>query len=99
MGRAYSFLHAAALAVQLPRESRIARIEDEAAGWTDADEMMRMMEHELRTLVWQQTKDGAKGRNAPRPLPSPVEQAKTRRRVERTDIESINRILGYEGGA
>lgn len=98
MGRAYTFLHAAALAAQLPLESRVVRAEAPEAAWGDADEMLRRIEHSLRVLAWQQTKDGAKGRNAPRPLPSPVEQARVRRKVERTDVDEINRILGFDKG-
>ena len=99
MGRAYTYLHAAALTAQLPRESRTVLADAPEAAWSDADEMLRRIEHAARVLAWQQTKDGAKGRNAPRPLPSPVEQAKVRHKVERTDVDEINRILGYgEGG-
>lgn len=98
MGRAYTYLHAAALTVQLPADSRVMRAEAPELTWSDSDEMMRRLEHTARVLAWQQTKDGAKGRNAPRPLPSPVEQARTRRKVERTDVDEINRILGYDKG-
>ena len=98
IGRAYTYLHAAALTAQLPRESRTVLADAPEAAWSDADEMMRRLEYTARVLAWQQTKDGAKGRSAPRPLPSPVEQAKVRRKVERTDVDEINRILGFEKG-
>ena len=34
-------------------------------------EFLRQMEHTLRVLVWQQTKDGATGRNEPELIPLP----------------------------
>lgn len=34
-------------------------------------DLLRSIEHSLRVLRWQQTRDGARGRNAPEPLALP----------------------------
>lgn len=97
-GREYGMLHAAALAAQLPREARCVRLENPETQWGDGLYMLRAAEHTLRVLAWQQTEDAAKRRNFPKPLPTPADRARVRRRLERTDVGRINRILGMEGG-
>lgn len=97
-GREYGMLHAAALAAQLPRESRCVRLENPEKEWGDGLYMLHAAEHALRVLAWQQTEDAAKKRNFPKPLPTPADRARVQRRLERTDVDRINRILGIEGG-
>lgn len=97
-GREYGMLHAAALAAQLPRESRCVRLENPEKEWSDGLYMLHSAEHTLRVLAWQQTEDAAKKRNFPKPLPTPADMARVQRRLERTDVDRINRILGIEGG-
>ena len=59
----------------LPRESRCAQRSIPAARWSPAEYMLASCEHELRTLIWQQTKDGQKGRNKPQPIKTPAQVA------------------------
>lgn len=83
----------------LPDESRCVRRLVPEARWTQADYLLRAVEHGVRTIAWMQTKDGAKGRNAPKPLQTPAERA---RNAERRDgalaaRDEIDRILGMRG--
>ena len=96
MGRDYSLLHAATLSAQLPSESRIKRIYEPSYKWSDADYMLRSIEHSLRVLAWQQTKDGQRGRNIPKPIPTPAEESRISSKLNRTDIEHINKKLGIK---
>lgn len=52
-------------------------------GYTTADHLMFLVVDELRTANWQRTKDGAKGRNRPKPL-SPLAK-KPGKKIGRTD--------------
>lgn len=83
----------------LPDESRCVRRLVPEARWTSTDYLLRSVEHAARVLVWQRTKDGARGLNEPRPVQTPAERA---RNVERRDEalaarEEIDRILGMTG--
>lgn len=51
----------------LPRESATVRATQPNAGHTDELELLRQIEHDLRVLAWQKTKDGQDGRNLPVP--------------------------------
>jgi len=39
--------------------------------WTRVEQLLAFAVDVLRVLAWQQTKDGSKGRNKPRPIPRP----------------------------
>lgn len=87
---------AALLWAALPDSSRCVRRLVPEARWTQTDYLLRAVEHGVRTLIWQRSRDGQRGRNAPRPLPTPVERA---RNIERRDDAlsaraEIDRILG-----
>lgn len=97
MGAAFTRLHAAALCAQLPRESRLVRAMDPAAEWGDSEYIAHAMEHTLRVLSWQ-CGNGRKS-DFPKPMPTPEDRARVSRKLERTDVDRINRILGLtEGG-
>ena len=96
MGADYTRLHAAALCVQLPRESRLVRAMDPSAAWGDSEYIARAMEHTLRVLSWQYG-NGRKS-DFPRPLPTPEDRARVSRKLERTNVERVNRILGFAIG-
>lgn len=71
---------AANLAAHLPPGSMVWRHTGGPQAWTDELHMLARVEHTLRVLAWQRTKDGEKGRNAPEPIepPEPVGQARAR---------------------
>ncbi len=82
----------------LPDGSRCVRRLVPESRWAPTDYLLRLVEHDMRVLAWQRTKDGAKGRNFPRPVQSPSERA---RNVERRDgalaaRSEIDRILGMK---
>lgn len=52
-------------------------------GWTRTEHFLALVLDELRTANWQRTKDGAKGRNRPKPI-SPLRKAPGKR-IGRTD--------------
>lgn len=101
MGTDYSMLHAADLAVQLPRDSRTFRAGNRELEWTDRDYMLWSIEYSLRVLRWQPTKDGQKGRNKPKPLPTPRDRARVESKISATDMsliaEQLNIELNQEG--
>lgn len=96
IGTAYSYLHAADLTACLPRESSTVRAESPALEWTDSEYLLWSIEYSLRILRWQNTKDGQKGSNKPKPIPTPAEVAKVREKVEATDLSHIAEVLGIE---
>ena len=87
---------AAVLCAQLPQDSRVFRVLDPDSVMTYKVQAVRSMEHSLRVLVWQNTKDGIKGRNEPEPMPLPSEIASD----SSTDDEAVamrsmvDRVLG-----
>lgn len=98
MGRDYSYAHAACCAAQLPAGARVWR--GTAAEWGVPEYMMVAMEHMLRVLAWQNTEDGAKGRNYPEPLNTPAkrEQDEQHARAALANRKWIDEILNTQGG-
>ena len=96
LGTAYTYRHAADLAACLPRESSTIRAESPALEWTEQEYMLWSIEYSLRVLRWQNTEDGRKGRNKPEKIPTPMEIAKVREKVEATDMQHIADVLGIE---
>lgn len=92
MGTAYTRAHAACLAVQLPRESRVARFCEPDAQWGWSESLLAAIEYNTRWLMWAQTEDGRKNRHRPKPIERPSEQA----REDRTDYDHIRDVLGRE---
>lgn len=85
LGRSFSVLHAADLAAHLPPDSAVAREMNPEYAWGVTEHLLATAVDTLRLLVWMQSKDGAKNRNRPKPLPRPgVKQGK--QRVEKKDL-------------
>lgn len=57
------------LVVHLPEDS--VTFTAVAGGWTLANQLAAAQVDETRVLIWQKTKDGQKGRKAPKPIPRP----------------------------
>ena len=94
MGTSYSERHAASLLSQLPRDSRIVRAACPDAEWDDGTYMLHSMEESLRLIVWSKTKDAQMKRNVPEPVPTPGELARKRKRIENTDKDFVDKVLG-----
>lgn len=77
VGEAIGLRHAAALASQLPDDSRVARAEGD--GWSQSERLLWSCEFSSRVLRWQPTPNGTKGLKQPTPLETPNE---VRRRAE-----------------
>lgn len=86
--------HAAALCAHFPDGSRIARKLDPDAEWGTEAHMLARIEHIGRAILWSKTKDAEKGRNFPKPMPTPGQRAAVREKVERTDYAGVARALG-----
>lgn len=93
MGVSYSYIHAAALCAQLPRESRLARVSAPECEWSEAEYILHKIEYSLRVIAWQNTKDARKGRRCPKPLPTPAEEVRLRQKLERTNMADIAKKL------
>ena len=94
MGEDYTYLHAAILVSQLPSTSRLVRAIYPDAEWTQDTWLLASMEYGIRTLIWQQTKDGYKGVNAPKPPKTPSEREFERHRLDDFDKDFIIKVLG-----
>ena len=89
MGIEYSTAHAAALAANLPRESATVRAVVPEAAWSDETYLLSAIEYDLRVLAWQNSKDGAKGRNRPKRPQTPADVERVRGKVQQTDFAAI----------
>lgn len=80
----------------LPESSRCVRRLVPEARWSQEDYLLRAIEHDLRVIVWQWTKDGQKNVNAPKPISTPAETARNKGRRDRAMAarDEIDRILG-----
>ena len=85
----------------LPRESRCCRRFHPEAEWSEGEYMLASCMHYLHLLARRQvTRDGAKGRNPPRPPRTPAQRAEAERRRDAA-LASQNEIaarLGYDPG-
>lgn len=84
---------------QLPRESRCVVKHCPEAVWGGAENLLWSIEHSLRVIAWQNTKDGSKGRNQPKPVKTPAEIIKNKEAADHAlaNKEEIDRILGIRG--
>lgn len=96
MGAGFSHAHAASLVKMLPRGSRVGRALNPDSEWDDATYILAQIEYDLRVLAWQNTKDGQKGRNRPKPNETPHDIAAKRERAKGFDKEYIDKVLGKE---
>lgn len=94
VGRGIRIRRAASLCAHLPRGSRTVRRLDPDSEWATEAHFLARIEHECRALLWSKTKDAEKGRNFPKPMPTPAQRAETRRKYEGTDYEEVARVLG-----
>lgn len=94
MGVDYPISHAASLAVCLPRESATVRAECPEAAWDDSTYLLAAIEYDLRVLAWQNSKDGAKGKNKPKPVQTPADVARIAAKVGSTDLKGLADRLG-----
>lgn len=80
----------------LPRESRTARRLDASLEWSPTDYLLHSIEFSARWLQWARTKDGARGRNAPKPIQTPGERQRNRQRADAALArrKAIDRVLG-----
>lgn len=94
----YSVRHISLLAAQLPPDARCFKSLS-SHEWSEQMHMLANMEHELRMLIWIQANQYSKHRTQPpKRIQSPAERKKFEQRVQSTDIDELNRILGIKGG-
>lgn len=91
MGREYTVLHAACLAAQLPRGSRLYRAINPDTEWGLSEVLLNNIEYWLHWLAWSRTDDGMKGRNVPKPIWSPDEHGGSQ--GEAMTIEELEEFL------
>lgn len=94
MGVDYSYSHAAILVGQLPRSSRVISAICPDAEWDQATWFLSSIEHGIRVLIWQNTRDGSRGVNAPQPVKAPSDRKREASRMKDFDKDFVMRILG-----
>lgn len=95
MGDGYPCAHAACLAACLPPESAVARAEGD--GWSEAERLLALIERWGSVNDWRNTKDGQKGRNAPKLVDSPAKrerEAEDRIKYTKTYMDDVADALG-----
>lgn len=95
MGEGYSCDHAACLAACLPPESAVRRAEGD--GWSESERLLALIERWGSVADWRNTRDGQKGRNAPKLAESPAKRARDaedRARYTKTYMEDVAEALG-----
>ncbi len=80
--------YAATLATQLPAASRLARAQNAGNEWTTAEYFLRLIDYELRILLWGMS-DPKKRGDKPSPIMSPAELTEKRELIENAEaVES-----------
>lgn len=97
MGCEYSVSHAACLACHLPSDSATLQAVYPQNGWTQTEYLLHAIEYDLRVLIWQNSKDGTKGKNKPKPLQTPEERERIRQKANNTNMQFIAKSLGLGG--
>ena len=95
MGDGYSCAHAACLAACLPPESAVRRAEGD--GWSESERLLALIERWGSVNDWRNTKDGQKGRNAPKLVDSPAKrerEAGSRVEYTKTYMDDVADALG-----
>ena len=90
----YSVYHAACLAYNLPRDSRVMR-KLVPEYWSDTVSLLALCEFWAHSLCWMLSEDGRHGRNKPK-LHRPVDQEEKTAALTR---EELDRILGKRSNA
>ena len=93
MGEDYTLSHAAALAAQLPFESRCMRAEHPELEWTQADYILAEIAYGVSIIAWQRSKDGARNINHPKRIQTPASRAEMMRKVSETNFDYIDELL------
>jgi hypothetical protein len=88
MGSAYTVLHAADLAANLPAESRCMCAAEPALDWDRKDYLLAEAVNMLRIMVWAQSKDGQKGRNRPKMVEAPKSRAQIRAKKKKGQMSA-----------
>lgn len=88
----------ATLAAQLPKTSRTMAAIDPSFEWTQTDWLLWRIEHGIRVLIWQRTKDGKSGRKQPKPLMTPMERAKAVADRDPAVRRLVDEVLGINQG-
>lgn len=78
----------------LPPESATARHGAEH-GLTLADQVLLRVEHGVRVLAWQQSKDGSKGANYPEPLLGAEPKETVGPKPDRMSADEMKQRLGW----
>lgn len=73
----------------------MARALNPESEWSTTDYLLWRIEYHLRVIEWQATEDGVNGRRPPKPLQTPSDRARVERKLQATDMDFINRKLGY----
>lgn len=95
MGEGYSCAHAACLAACLPPEGAVRRAEGD--GWSESERLLASIERWGSVADWRKTKDGQKGRNAPKLVDSPAKrahEAEAREKYTKTYMDDVADALG-----
>jgi hypothetical protein len=81
--------HAADLAEMLPAGSRTFRAEAPELAWGTVEYLLADCVDALNVLAWQQTKDGAKNKNRPKPVKRPKQPKKQKAGYTVEEYEAI----------
>lgn len=76
---------AAALARQLPKDSRTLVAEDPTLANGTVELLLRQVELNQRHWAWSHTKDGERGVNEPQPIPLPGEERMNKKKAEQAE--------------
>lgn len=94
MGKGYTIRHAADLAVMLPSRSRTFVAIDPSNAWGLQERVLARIEYWCHVAAWMQTRDGQKGRNAPKPLFDAAAHADQRRKdAVALDVADYAKVL------
>lgn len=89
----------ALLWVQLPADSRTARMQAPSLEWETGDYLLWQIEFQLRNLIYALTYDKKHPRPKPQPLQTPAKRAEAHRKKDAAIAakEEITKALGLEG--
>lgn len=97
MGADYSVAHAAVLANQMPRESRVFRALNPDLEWSDEMSVLVRIDYLLQVLL--QALTGNKSGFRPTPIQTPSERVHIQEQLNaaEADMDEVARILGIGG--
>ena len=90
MGKDYTASHAAALVRQLPRGSRVLKAINPDTEWGLTEQLLGLLEFNVRAFHYSFTEDAAKGANRPTPIVPGIGSGASAVGFE---VEELNRIL------